>query len=117
MPIPVIHTAIPRRRYQVGPFQAVLLGEVESPDAARYQFILALVRPGETKPNVFVTAEKNPRSRAAEGSHRMRFISDQVEEECGASDAYAQPDAFAEAALAEAARRLGLTGIAPVRVM
>ena len=117
MPFPVIHTAIPKRRYQVGPFQAVLLGEIESPDPTRYQFILGLVRPGETRPGVFVTAEKNPRSRAAEGSHRMRFISDQVEEECGSSDAWAQPDAFAEAALAEAARRLGLGGIAPVRVV
>ena len=117
MPIPVIHTAIPRRRYQVGPFQAVLLGDVDSPDPIRYQFILALVRAGESKPTVFVTAEKNPRSRAAAGSHRMRFISNEVEEECGLSDAYAQPDAFAESALAEAARRLGLAGIVPVRVM
>lgn len=117
MPIPVIHTAIPKRRYQVGPFQAVLLGEVDSPDAARYQFILAVLRPGESKPGVFVTAEKNPRSRAAEGSYRMRFVSAEAEEECGSSDAYAQPDAFAEAALAEAARRLGLGGIEPVRVM
>lgn len=117
MPFPVIHTAIPKRRYQIGPFQAVLLGEVESPDAARYQFILALLRQGEAKPSVFVTAEKNPRSRAAAGSHRMRFVSAEVDEECGSSDGYAQPDAFAEAALAEAGRRLGLAGIAPVRVM
>lgn len=114
MPFPVIQTAIPKRRYQVGPYQAVLLGEIESPDPVRYRFILALVRQGETKPGVFVTAEKNPRLQAAAGSHRMRFISDQLEEECGSSDVYAQPDTFAAAALAEAANRLGLGGVTPV---
>lgn len=117
MPSPVIHTAIPRRRYQFGPYQAVLLAEIDSPDPVRYQFILALLRQGENRPSVFVTAEKLPRAQAAGGSHRMRFVSAEAEEECGASDDYARPDEFAAAALAEAGRRLGLGGIEPVRVM
>jgi hypothetical protein len=117
MPLPVIRTAIPKRRYQVGPYQAVVLGEIESPDAARYHYLLALVRPGETKPDFFVSCEKNPRSRVAEGSHRLRVLSATHDEERGSSDAYANVDAFAEAALAEAAQVLGLAGLTPVRVM
>lgn len=114
MPFPVIHTAIPKRRYQVGPYQAVLLGDIESPDPVRYQFILAVIRQGESRPGLFVTAEKNPRSQSAAGSHRLRVISDQIDETRGSSDGYARPDEFAAAALAEAATRLGLAGVAPV---
>lgn len=117
MPAPRIQTAIPKRRYRVGPYEAVLLGDIESPDPVRYRFILALVRDGESKPSVYVTANKNPRSRAHEGSHQLRLEREQTGEDLGSSDAFADADGFAEAALAAAARVLGLSGIAPVRVM
>lgn len=117
MTAPRIHTAIPKRRYRIGPYEAVLLGEIESPDPLRYQFILALVRDGESRPSVYVTAVRNPRSRAHEGSHRLRMERDQTSEDLGSSDAFADADGFTEAALAAAARTLGLTGDAPVRVM
>jgi hypothetical protein len=114
---PKIETAIPRQRYQFGPYQAVLLGEIESPDPVRYRFILALVRPGEAKPGFFVTSERNPRARAQEGSHRMCVISEQANEELGSSDRYANADEFAAEALVVAGRVLGLVGIEPVRLM
>jgi hypothetical protein len=114
---PSIQTAIPKRRYQFGPYQVVLLGEVESPDPVRYQFILAFVRPGATKPDFFITSEKNPRARAAEGSHRMRVWQVQGDVECGSSNAYGNADSFVDAAFAEATIPLGIVGVAPVRVM
>ena len=115
MQTPTITTAIPKRRYQFGPYQAVLLGEIESPDAVRYRYILALVRTGDARPSVFVSCEKNPRTQAQDGSHRMRMMSEQVSEDLGSSDDYADADAFADAALSAAARALGLVGITPVQ--
>lgn len=117
MSAPVIQTAIPKRRYQFGPYQVVLLGDIESPDPVRYQFILAFVRAGAVKPEFFVTSEKNPRARAAEGSHRMRLWQAQGEEECGSSDAYGDPDGFVGAAFTAAAIPLGVVGVTPVRTM
>ena len=115
MQTPTITTAIPKHRYQFGPYQAVLLSDIESPDPVRYRYILALVRTGEAKPSVFVSCEKNPRAQAQDGSHRMRIMSEQVNEDLGSSDNYADADAFADAALSAAARVLGLAGITPVQ--
>ena len=115
MQAPVITTAIPKRRYQFGPYQAVLLGDIESPDPVRYRYLLALVRTGEAQPSVFVSCEKNSRAQAQNGSHRMRILSEQGNEDLGSSDDYADADAFAGAALTAAARVLGLAGITPVQ--
>lgn len=116
MQAPIIQTAIPKQRYQLGPYQAVLLGDIESPDPVRYRFILALVREGEARPSVFVTCEKNARAQAQAGSHRMCLISAQANEVLGSSDEFKDIDSFAAAALAAAIPTLGLSGIAPVRL-
>ena len=116
MQSPNIQTAIPKQRYQLGPYQAVLLGEIESPDPVRYRFILALVREGETQPSVFITCEKNSRAQAQQGSHRMCIISEKMNEVLGSSDDYKDADSFAAEALAIITRELGLSGIAPVRM-
>ena len=116
MQAPTIQTAIPKQRYQLGPYQAVLLSEIESPDPVRYRFILALVREGETQPSVFITCEKNARAQAQQGSHRMCIVSEKVNEVLGSSDDYKDADAFAAEALAAATRVLGLSGIAPLRI-
>lgn len=116
MQVPIIQTAIPKQRYQLGPYQAVLLGDIESPDPVRYRFILAVVREGEAQPSVFVTCEKNARAQAQAGSHRMRLISAQANEVLGSSDDYKEADNFAIEALAVAVRVLGLSDVTPVRV-
>lgn len=117
MDAPRIQTAIPRRRFRLGAYQAVLLDEIESPDSVKYRYILALVRDGEAQPTLYVTCEKNPRSRAHEGACRMRLVSDVFNEEMGSSDAWADPDAFAAEALGLAARTLGLGDEKPVSLM
>ena len=108
MQAPHITTAIPRRRYRLGGYQAVLLGEIESPDPARYRYIFALVKEGETKPSFYVTFEKNPRSRKAEGSHRLRVISTAMDEELESADRFEDEESFAAEALSVAADLLGL---------
>lgn len=116
MQAPIIQTAIPKQRYQLGPYQAVLLGDIESPDPVRYRFILALVREGEAQPSVFVTCEKNARAQAQAGSYRMCLISAQASEVLGSSDEFKDIDSFASAALTAAIQTLGLSGITPVRL-
>jgi hypothetical protein len=108
MQAPRITTAIPRRRYRVGGWQAVLLADIDSPDPARYQYLLALVREGEPRPSFFVSCEKNPRSRKAEGSHRLRVISAVLDEEIESADRFADEEVFAGEALALAAEMLGI---------
>lgn len=111
MPIPIITTAIPRRRYRIGSYQAVLLADIESPDPVRYHYLLALVREGEPKPSFYVSCEKNPRSRKAGGSHRLRVISAVMDEELESSDRFADEEVFAGEALAVAADMLALREI------
>jgi len=116
MEAPKIQTAIPQRRYQFGEYTGVVLGEIESSDTVKYQYILALVREGEGKPGFYVTAEKNPRSRAHEGSHRLRVITHGLTEEIESSDRWADIDAFCEEAFAVAAKVLGLSDEQPERL-
>ncbi|HEU5338469.1 MAG TPA: hypothetical protein VFU39_04195 [Sulfuricaulis sp.] len=109
MNAPRILTAIPQRRYQFGEYTGTLLGDIESGDEAKYQYILALVREGESRPVFYVTAEKNPRSRQPEGTHRLRVITHGMDEEIGCSDAWADIDAFCAEAFTVAAKVLGLS--------
>lgn len=114
MDAPKIRTAIPQRRYQFGEYTGVVLGDIESSDDVKYRYILALVREGESRPSFYVTAEKNPRRRAQEGSHRLRVITHGLDEEVGCSDAWAELDAFCAEAFTVAARVLGLPDEQPV---
>lgn len=116
MNAPKIQTAIPQRRYRFGEYQGVVLGDIESGDGVKYRYILALVREGESRPSFYVTAEKNPRSRAQEGSHRLRVITQGLDEEVGCSDAWADLDAFCAEAFAVAAKVLSLRGEPPLPI-
>lgn len=120
MEAPKILTAIPQRRYQYGKYQAVLLGEIESGDAVRYHYILALVREGEARPELFVTCERKAATggaAAADGRYRLRVISRYLNEEIESADRFGDIETFATEGLAVAARVLGLTDEEPVRVM
>lgn len=85
-----------------------MLGDIESPDEVRYQYILALVRKGESSPVLYVTAEMRDRQTC------LRLIMAGLDEEMGASRELERPEGFAQAALAVAARALGL-GDEPAR--
>ena len=116
MDAPRILTAIPQRRYQFGEYSGVILGEIESTDTVKYRYILALVRKGESRPGFYVTLEKNPRRRAHEGSHRLRVITQGMDEEIESSDRWENLDDFCEEAFEVAAKVLGLADERPVQL-
>jgi hypothetical protein len=116
MDAPRINTAMPRRRYRLGDFSAVVLGEIDSADPIQYSYILALVREGDTHPCFYVTSEQNRRRAAAGGSHRMRVIAEKLDEVLGSSDRWRDLDEFTTEALAVAAQALGFTDEQPERL-
>ena len=63
---PLIHTAMPKRRYRVGRYFATLLGDIESSDEHCYHYILAFVLEGQSDPVVYVCAEVTPPPQQAE---------------------------------------------------
>ncbi len=108
MQAPKISTAIPKRRYAVGEYAAVVLGEIDSPDPMPYRFILAVVPEGEAQPVFYVIAEKARRAEAGLGSHKLRVVGEQIEADVSVSDRWADLDAFSEEALLVMRKTLGL---------
>lgn len=117
MDAPKIQTAIPRRRYRLGEYEAVVLDEIQSSDAVKYRYVLALVREGESRPSAYVTSVKRPRAQAQDGAYALKLITEVFSEEVGASDAWGHLDKFSRDALALAARSLGLGDEQPVPLM
>lgn len=105
---PIIKTAIPKRRYQIGDFGVSLLGEIESGDLRRYRYILAFVQTGQDQPSFYVCAEQQPPASAAQGSYALRVINEAMSEVVETSDAWGDIDAFAEQGLKLGAQVLGL---------
>jgi hypothetical protein len=107
---PVIRTAVPKRRYQLGDFSAVVLGEVESGDDNHYQYILAVLRSGDAEPGIYLTAERTrPGQGSAEGL-AMRLVMRDGSAVIGRSDRWAGLDEFTEDALTAVRKILGLEG-------
>ena len=109
---PRFTTAVPRHRYQMGGYQAVLLGEVESQDARRYRYVLAVVEPGGNRPTLFVTSEPDDPARER-GPQRLVLYHAGAAEVLDVSKDYLDAEAFALKALARARARIGIE--APVR--
>jgi hypothetical protein len=58
MTMPAITTAIPKRRYQLGEFSLVVLGDIDSKDGRQYRYLLAVIPAGGQHPELFLSAEK-----------------------------------------------------------
>lgn len=112
---PVIKTAIPKRRYQIGDFSASLLGEVESAGARRYRYILAFVQLGHTQPSLYVCAELADEE--GKGKHALRVINDVMSEVVDTDDRWGDLDVFAEQGLKLGAQALGLQQEQVARLM
>ncbi|MBK1700825.1 hypothetical protein [Thiococcus pfennigii] len=108
---PVITTAIPKRRYQIGEFAATLLGEIESGDARRFRHILAFVPLGEREPVLYVCAE------VADGGCRLTLINEVMTEPLDADPRWGDAETFAERALRLGAQVLGLQQDQIVRLL
>ncbi len=114
MTIPKIGTAIPKRRYQLGEFTAVVLGDVESKDGEDYRYVMALVPEGKHEPIFFVSSVRNRSGN--EGSHRLRAASEQLTRDMGASDGWSNLDNFCDEALQVSRQALGLMDEQPIRL-
>jgi len=114
MTTPKIGTAIPKRRYQLGEFTAVVLGDVESRDGEDYRYVMALVPEGQHEPIFYVSSVRNRSDK--EGSHRLRAASAQLTRDMGASDGWSNLDNFCDDALQVARQALGLMDEQPIRL-
>lgn len=114
---PLIKTAIPRRRYQIGNHTASLLGEIESGDTRQYRHILAFVPAGQREPVFYVCAEPSPPSERADGAYRLRVVSEILSEVVDTDDRWGDLETFAEQALTLGRQALGLGQVGVERVM
>lgn len=72
MALPKIQSAIPKRRYQFGEFMVTLLSDISSADTS-YLYIAAVLREGNTAPEVYITCE--PDQAGGGCSYRVRVLS------------------------------------------
>ena len=105
---PLIKTAIPRRRYQIGDFSASLLGDIESGDARAFRYILAFVPMGHAEPALYVCAEPSPPAEVDRGRYRLRVINASMSEIMDSDDRWGDLDEFAGQAVRLGTQVLGL---------
>ncbi|PQJ96503.1 hypothetical protein [Chromatium okenii] len=105
---PLIKTAIPKRRYQIGNYTAALLGEIDSGDHQSYRYILAWVPTGQRDPVLYVCAEHTPPNERADGAYRLRVVNENMTEVLDTGDGWGDLETFAEQALNLGMQMLGL---------
>jgi hypothetical protein len=114
---PRIQTAIPKKRYQIGPFVGVVLGDIDSSDGIEYRYVLAMVEEGVGKPGLFICAERNRGEAAKRGRYRMRVVAPWGAEVLGDSDRWGDLDNFVADSFSIAMAKLALTDETPVPLM
>ena len=112
---PGIVTAIPKRRYQLGEFSLVVLGEIESNDNRDYGYIMAVVQGTDPEPGIYITAERSHET--GSDGYVMRLVMRDGEDIIGSSQAWHDLDAFADEAIGVVSRILNLTDEEPYRMM
>jgi hypothetical protein len=105
---PIIRTAIPKHRYQIGDHAASLLGEIESGDSRAFRYILAFVAMGKTEPSLYVLSELSPPQEADPGRYRLRLVSESLSEVMDSDDRWGDLETFATQALKIGTQALGL---------
>jgi hypothetical protein len=105
---PVIRTAIPKHRYQVGNYAATLLGDIDSGDEIDYRFIMAFVELGQSRPSFYVCAERNRPNERHQGAYRLRVVNEAMSEILDSSDRWSELEVFAEEAIKLGKQALGL---------
>lgn len=106
---PIIRTAIPLQRHQLGNYQVTLLGDIESGDGIQYRYILAFVEAGMNRPVLYLCCERHRPGSGEEGAYRMRLVNAAMSEVMGNSDAWKEAEAFLTEAIDIGRQVLGLT--------
>lgn len=114
---PVISTAIPKRRFQIGDHSASLLGEIASPDPSSYRYILAFIRMGRPEPELYVCAEEVPPANRSGAAIQLRLISDAMSEVLDTDDRWGDLETFSDQGLRLGVQTLGLQSDMIVRLM
>jgi len=114
MNAPQFSTAIPKRRYQMGDFSIVVLGDVESTDGSDYRYIFAMVQDGSKEPSFYVTAVHQP---GPDGDYVLKIVAPNMERDLDHSDAWRDLDIFTEQAISLAQQVMGLKDEAAHRLM
>jgi hypothetical protein len=109
---PHISTAIPLRRYSFGEFTLTVLGDIESPEARRYRYILAVVQGNDPEPGLYISAEQGDGKALA-----MRIMMRDGEEVIGHSDQWGNLDAFVDESISIVSRILDLSDESPYQLM
>jgi len=104
MKAPGIRTAIPQRRYALGDYSIVVLGDIESDDGTDYRYVFAMVRHGASEPELYVLSV-----RVAGGDHALRMLSPTLDRELDVSAIWRDLDAFCEQAISLARQVLNLS--------
>jgi hypothetical protein len=112
MSFPTISTAIPLRRYQYGEFVVTVLGDIESPDAANYRYIIAVAQEGNPRPGLYLSSE-----RIADGACDMRLSMADGTQVLETSSAFCDLDMFVKEALQVISTMLDLSDEMPHRLM
>ena len=111
---PGFKTAIPKRRYKLGEFTCVVLGDIETSDGVDYLYILAVVQGQNTEPGLYITAEKTGE---AAGQYSMRVIMQDGIEVIDSSAEWGSLDPFVDEALGMVSKMLNLGDETPYRLM
>ena len=111
MALPQITTALPKRRYQLGEFNLVVLGEIESPEPRKYQYLMGVIPEGGAKPELFVTAE-----RQKGGTYLMRVVAERAEQELEQSPNWNDLEYFCLDALLVVKKLLNLMDEQPMQL-
>ena len=112
---PGIRTAIPKRRYRLGEFTLIVLGEIDSSDGVDYVFIMAVVQGQDPEPGLYITAERP----AGDGGRQldMRIIMRDGSEVIGQSEEWSRLDAFVDEATGMVSRILNLSDETPWQLL
>ena len=89
MSMPRIATAIPKRRYQLGDFSLVVLGDIESQDGRDYKYLMGVIPDGKSQPELFVSAEKQKGQ-----TYLMRVMAAQASQELDSSPTWNEVENF-----------------------
>ena len=109
---PIIKTALPKRRYQLGNYLATVLAEVESGDQRRFGYIMAFVPEGDDRPVLYVVTEATGEI----PGWRFVVINSVMNEELDRADEWRNLDYFIEGAMQAGSQLLGLQQERPYRL-
>jgi hypothetical protein len=114
MKAPGIKTAIPQRRYKLGDFSIVVLGDIESDDGVDYRYVFATVQDGAQEPEFYVLSVRAP---GATGDFALRVLGRELDRELDVSGRWRDLDSFCDQAIALAQQVLSLGDEQPHRLM